>query len=153
MSGERKAFSDWGSDALEKAKQLISEFEGFSGKAYLCPAGVLTIGYGHTRGVKPGMVISENEAEKLLWGDLVHFKNDIAPLVTVDVTEGQFVALMSFAYNLGVGNLKKSTLLRELNKGNFVNAGDEFARWIYVKGQPTKGLMRRRAKEREVFDS
>lgn len=153
MTKERKAFADWGSDALELANQTIADFEGFRAKAYLCPADVWTIGYGHTGGVKAGMVISQDEAEKILWTDVLRLKNAIAPLVNVEVTQGQFIALLSFTYNVGIGNLSKSTLLRELNKGNFVNAGNEFARWIYVNKQPLKGLMDRRAKEREIFDS
>lgn len=153
MIEKGKPFTQWGSDSLELAKQLIADFEGFRSKAYKCQAGVLTIGYGHTKGVKEGMTISEDEAEKLLWGDLVRLRNDVAPLIRVGVTEGQFIALLSFAYNVGVGNLKKSTLLRLLNRGSYSHASEEFAKWIYVKGQPSKGLMNRRKREREYFDT
>ncbi len=93
MTKERKPFREWGSDSLELSKQLIAEFEGFRAHAYKCQAGVWTIGYGHTKGVKEGMTISEDEAEKLLWGYCVRLKNSIASLVTAPVTEGQFIAL------------------------------------------------------------
>lgn len=149
----KRPFNDWGGDSLNKAGRLIAEFEGFSPTVYRCQAGVRTIGYGHTRGVVDGQTITKEEALALLMSDLSTLQKALASVIHVDVTEGQFVALLSLVYNIGMGNFRTSTLLRELNKENFVNAGNEFARWIYVKRQPNEGLMRRRAKEREVFDS
>lgn len=149
----KRPFNDWGGDSLNKAGRLIAEFEGFSPTVYRCQAGVRTIGYGHTRGVADGQTITKEEALALLMSDLSTLQKALASVIHVDVTEGQFVALLSLVYNIGMGNFRTSTLLRELNKENFVNAGNEFARWIYVKRQPNEGLMRRRAKEREVFDS
>lgn len=150
---ERKPFKDWDKDSLNKAGRLIAEFEGFSPTVYRCQAGVRTIGYGHTRGVVDGQTITKEDALRLLMSELSTLQKALASVIHVDVTEGQFVALLSLVYNIGMGNFRTSTLLRELNKENFVNAGNEFARWIYVKRQPNEGLMRRRAKEREVFDS
>ncbi len=150
---ERKPFKDWGKDSLNKAGRLIAEFEGFSSTVYRCQAGVRTIGYGHTRGVVDGQTITKEDALRLLMSELSTLQKALASVIHVDVTEGQFVAILSLVYNIGMWKFRTSTLLRELNKENFVNAGNEFARWIYVKRQPNEGLMRRRAKEREVFDS
>lgn len=149
----KKPFNDWGGDSLNKAGRLIAEFEGFSSTVYRCQAGVPTIGFGHTRGVVDGQTITKEDALRLLMSELSTLQKALASVIHVDVTEGQFVAILSLVYNIGMWKFRTSTLLRELNKGNFVNAGNEFARWIYVKRQPTEGLMRRRAKEREVFDS
>ena len=150
---ERKPFKDWDKDSLNKAGRLIAEFEGFSPTVYRCQAGVRTIGYGHTRDVVDGQTITKEDALRLLMSDLSCLQKALSGLIHVDVTEGQFVAILSLVYNIGMWKFRTSTLLRELNKENFVNAGNEFARWIYVKRQPNEGLMRRRAKEREVFDS
>lgn len=149
----KRPFNDWDGDSLNKAGRLIAEFEGFSSTVYRCQAGVPTIGFGHTRGVVDGQTITKEDALRLLMSELSTLQKALANVIHVDVTEGQFVAILSLVYNIGVWKFRTSTLLRELNKGNFVNAGNEFARWIYVKRQPTEGLMRRRAKEREVFDS
>ena len=150
---ERKPFKDWDKDSLNKAGRLIAEFEGFSSTVYRCQAGVPTIGFGHTRGVVDGQTITKEDALRLLMSELSTLQKALASVIHVDVTEGQFVAILSLVYNIGMWKFRTSTLLRELNKENFVNAGNEFARWIYVKRQPNEGLMRRRAKEREVFDS
>lgn len=149
----KRPFNDWDGDSLNKAGRLIAEFEGFSSTVYRCQAGVPTIGFGHTRGVVDGQTITKEDALRLLMSELSTLQKALASVIHVDVTEGQFVAILSLVYNIGMGNFRTSTLLRELNKENFVNAGNEFARWIYVKRQPNEGLMRRRAKEREVFDS
>ena len=86
---------------------FIKQFEGCRLTTYRCSAGVLTIGYGHTGSdVRDGMTISQNDAEKLLIDDLSKFQTELAPLVTVLVTEGQFIALMSFVFNLGIGAFK-----------------------------------------------
>ena len=76
----------------------------------------------------------------------------LASVIHVDVTEGQFVAILSLVYNIGMGNFRTSTLLRELNAGRIKHASEQFSHWIYVKKQPNKGLMNRREKERAVFD-
>ena len=149
----KRPFNDWDGDSLNKAGRLIAEFEGFSSTVYRCQAGVPTIGFGHTKDVTEGQTITKEDALRLLMSELSTLQKALASVIHVDVTEGQFVAILSLVYNIGVWKFRTSTLLRELNKENFVNAGNEFARWIYVKRQPNEGLMRRRAKEREVFDS
>lgn len=149
----KRPFNDWGGDSLNKAGRLIAEFEGFSSTVYRCQAGVPTIGFGHTKDVTEGQTITKEDALRLLMSELSTLQKALASVIHVDVTEGQFVAILSLVYNIGVWKFRTSTLLRELNKENFVNAGNEFARWIYAKKQPNEGLMNRRAKEREVFDS
>ena len=149
----KRPFNDWDGDSLNKAGRLIAEFEGFSSTVYRCQAGVPTIGFGHTKDVTEGQTITKEDALRLLMSELSTLQKALASVIHVDVTEGQFVAILSLVYNIGMWKFRTSTLLRELNKENFVNAGNEFARWIYVKRQPNEGLMRRRAKEREVFDS
>ena len=148
-----KSFSDFGDSAIDRAVELIKGFEGVSLEAYLCPAHVWTIGYGHTLGVTKGMTITQDEAERLLRNDVLDVMRRLDSLITVPITEGQFAALVSLVFNIGVVAFKKSTLLRKLNRGDYLGAGAEFDRWKYSNGKVLGGLVRRRAKEREVFYS
>lgn len=144
----RKKFSEWGVDA---AKPLIREFEGLRLKAYRCPAGVWTIGYGHTSEVREGQEIDEVAAELLLDADLKFFAVQMAPLIKVPVTEGQAGAMLSFAFNVGVGSFRRSTLLRLLNDGKPLNAAYEFKKWTHGGGRELPGLVRRREAEAAMF--
>ena len=94
---------------------LIKKFEGLRLEAYLCPAGVWTIGYGHTKGVKKGDKITEETANMLLELDLNDFIVGVQKLLKKNINNNQFSALVSFAYNLGLANLKSSTLLKKVN--------------------------------------
>lgn len=132
--------------------KLIREFEGLELKAYKCPAGVLTIGYGHTKAVTAGMVITESKAEELLREDLKWVEETINSKVVVGLTQNQYDALASFIYNVGSGAFAKSTLLRKLNAEDFVGASAEFKRWNKAGGKVLKGLVRRRKAEQELFD-
>ena len=133
----------------QKGLQLIKDFEGLELKVYVCPAGVLTIGYGSTGShVKKGMVITEGEAEKLLRTDLLRFEESVNNLVKVPLTQGQYDALVSFAFNCGAGALAESTLLRLLNEGDYKGAADQFKRWT---NQGLAGLVRRRKAEETLF--
>lgn len=131
--------------------ELIKKFEGCVLKSYKCPAGVWTIGYGHTSGVKEGQTITKTQAEDYLKQDIRSSEVTVNNLVNVSLNQNQFDALVSFCYNLGSGNLKKSTLLKELNKGNYKEAAEQFDRWIYAGGKKLTGLVRRRAAEKELF--
>src|SRR5690606_20728399 len=103
--------------------ELIKQFEGLRLKAYKCPSGIWTIGYGHTKGVYPGMTITEELADKFLVDDIWYFERDVESLVKVPLTQGQFDALVSFAFNVGsdiddddiAEGLGDSTLLKKLN--------------------------------------
>ena len=136
-----------------KGIALIKEFEGLRLKAYLCPGGVWTIGYGHTAGVKPGMVISEAQAEEYLKADLISFERYLNGL-GLALNQNQFDALISFIYNVGTGNFSSSTLLRKVRANPQDNSiVDEFLRWVYSKGRVLPGLQRRRLREMKLYFS
>lgn len=135
----------------QKGIDLIKSFEGCRLKAYKCPAGIWTIGYGHTSGVKEGQMITFSMAEQFLKQDLKRFETSVNNLVTVAITQNQFDALVSFCYNLGAMALKSSTLLKKLNNGDYNGAAEEFDRWVYANGVKLQGLVRRRAAEKELF--
>lgn len=140
-----------------KGLELIKEAEGFSSVAYLCPAGIRTIGYGNTfyedgRKVKLGEQISKTKAEELL--EFVvnkYFADKVFPLIKVEVNQNQFDALLSLAYNIGFEAFTSSTFLKKLNQGDFIGASEEFLRWDKSKGQRLLGLTRRRQREKELF--
>ena len=136
---------------MNKAVELVKGFEGFSPKAYLCPAGVPTIGYGHTGNVRPDDTITPEEAESLLEKDLAKFDAGIKKSVKVPLNENQLAALTSFACNVGLGAFNNSTLLKQLNEGHYELAADQLLRWTKAAGKELKGLVRRRAAERAVF--
>ena len=133
---------------------LIKKFEGLRLEAYLCPAGVWTIGYGHTKGVKKGQVITQLEADNLLKEDLSSFEKGVTSLIKSNINQNQFDSLVSFAYNLGLSNLKRSTLLKKVNSNsNDRTIVDEFIKWIYAGGKPLEGLKRRRQAEAYLYFS
>ena len=136
-----------------KGIALIKEFEGLRLKAYLCPGGVWTIGYGHTAGVKPGMVITKAQAEEYLKADLIAFERYLNGL-GLALNQNQFDALISFIYNVGTGNFSSSTLLRKVRANPQDNSiVDEFLRWVYSKGRVLPGLQRRRLAEMKLYFS
>lgn len=134
----------------EKGINLIKSFEGCKLKAYLCPANVWTIGYGHTNGVYKGMTITQEQAEQ-------YFLDDIKPIeeylnsLNIKLTQGQYDALVSFAYNIGLGRFKNSTMLRCVKAKQFKAASEQLAKWIYVNNKVSKGLINRRDKEKDLF--
>ncbi|ESR27347.1 glycoside hydrolase family protein [Lutibaculum baratangense] len=137
---------------------LIKHFEGLRLDAYIDPVGVWTIGYGHTgEAARPGNRITESEAEQLLQRDLEKHERTVQDLVQVQITEGEYSALVSFAFNVGDGALRGSTLLRKLNGGDSSGAAAEFERWVYgtIDGKKVvlPGLVRRRKSERHLFET
>ena len=135
----------------QKGIDLIKEFEGCMLKAYKCPAGVWTIGYGTTQGVKPNMVITQAQAETFL-------KRDIKPVerflnsMGINYTQGQFDALTSWIYNLGIGSFKSSTMYKYIvAKRKDVEITDQMVRWVNSGGKPLLGLKRRRVAEANMF--
>lgn len=142
-----------------KGIALIKQFEGCSLTAYPDPGtggAPWTIGYGWThpvdgKPVKPGMKIDQDTADRLLKTGLVSYENDVLKLVKVKLTQGQFDALVSFAYNVGSRSLSTSTLLKKLNGGDVNGAADEFPRWNKAGGKVMGGLTRRREAERSLF--
>jgi len=135
--------------------QLLKQFEGCKLEAYLDSGGVPTIGVGHIRGVKIGDVITEAKADEMLHGDLVRYESCVNSYVIVPINQNQYDALICFAFNLGCGALKSSTLLRQLNTLKYNKAADQFLRWdkVRIKGKLEKlsGLTNRRAAERRLF--
>lgn len=136
----------------QKGLNLIKEFEGLELKAYKDSVGVVTIGYGSTGPhVSMGMTITEAQAEALLKSDVARFEQGVHDLIKVPLTQSQFDALVSFSFNLGLGNLKSSTLLRKLNSLDYSGAANEFTRWNKAGGAVLKGLTRRREAEKALF--
>lgn len=138
--------------------RLIKRFEGYHRKlpdggciAYRCPAGVWTLGYGSTAGIKPGMIWTEAQAEAALRDDVRRFESAVLRLVRVPLNQNQFDALVSFTYNVGEGALAKSSLLRAVNAGDMAAAARAFALWNKAKGKVLPGLVERRAREAALF--
>ena len=136
-----------------KAIELIKEFEDLRLEAYLCPAGVWTIGWGHTKGVKQGMKITEEQAEELLREDMQEAIKAVDKL-GVNLTEKQYNALVSFVFNIGGGAFATSTIRRKiLANPNDKSIRNEFMRWVYARGKMLEGLERRREEEAELYFS
>lgn len=140
--------------------ELIKKWEGCKLTAYLCSAGVLTIGYGHTGSdVYKGMKITQAQADAFLQSDVIRFEKDVTSLVKVPVTQNQFDALVCFAFNLGsdidadtiAEGLGDSTLLRKVNSKDFVGAAAEFVKWNKAGGKVLNGLTSRRIDESKLF--
>lgn len=131
--------------------QILKESEGLVLKAYKDPVGIWTIGYGSTGPhVVPGKVITEAQAEELLKDDLSRFEAWVSANCNPS-TDNQFSALVSFAFNLGEGALKDSTLRKKHLAGDYVGAAGEFGKWINAGGRPLPGLVKRRAKEAALY--
>lgn len=137
----------------ERAIKLIRLFEGFSSVVYICSGGYKTLGIGHL--VRSDEVFPEEItmelAEELLRKDLLVAGAAIMRLVTVPITDNQYSALLSFCFNIGAGALQASTLRSMLNRGEYVDAADQFPRWCFAGGRKIKGLYLRRLRERELF--
>lgn len=133
---------------------LIRQFEGLSLKAYPDPGTggkPWTIGYGHTGSdVKPGLLITRERADDLLQADLGRFERGVSDLAPI-TTENQFAALVSFAFNCGLGNLEESTLLRMHRDGHYGAAQKQFGRWTRAAGKVLNGLVKRRAAEAALY--
>jgi lysozyme len=132
---------------------LVKRFEGLRLEAYKCPANVWTIGFGSTGPhVKSGMVITPGEAERLLLKDLSRFEVGVtAMLGDCPTTEDQFSALVSLAFNIGLGKIATSTVLRRHKAGNHVGAANAFAMWNRAGGRVLAGLVRRREAEADLY--
>jgi lysozyme len=140
----------------ENGLALIRKFEGFRGKAYRDAVGVWTIGYGHTSmaglpQVKTGLTIDRNRATIILAKDVALFAEGVAGLVKVELNDNQFSALVSFAYNVGLGNFRKSSVLTAVNHEDFAAVPRRLALWSKAGGRVLPGLVKRRAAEAELF--
>lgn len=137
--------------------QLIAKFEGCKLEAYKCPAGVWTIGYGNTYyengdKIKKGDKITQDRANELFYNLVTHYEKGVDSMTRDDITQNMFNALVSFAWNLGLANLKSSTLLKKVNKDpNDKTIGSEFNKWCKADNKVLKGLVLRRTAEWEMY--
>lgn len=131
--------------------ELIKSFEGCKLKAYQDSVGVWTIGYGRTTNVHKGDVITQQQADDYLLIEYKEFESKVKKLVKVPLTDNQLGALVCFAYNVGVGALSKSTLLKKLNVGDYKGAAEQFLVWNKAGGKILNGLVRRRQAEKDLF--
>ena len=135
----------------QQGLDLIKKYEGLRLEAYKCPAGVWTIGYGHTKGVYKGMSITKEEAEKLLQQDVSVFELQVINTVG-KLSDCKIDALVSFAYNVGIAAFRNSTLCRKVKANSDDPAiRNEFMKWIYAGGKKLQGLERRRKEEADVY--
>lgn len=149
-------------NASQNIKQLIKGWEGLRTGAYRCPAGVLTIGYGHIGpDVTPGKTITQAEADRLFEQDIARLDAELQSAMKADnvppLTQGRYDALLSFAFNLGLTKLRGSTLWRKVVADPAdPSIPSEFARWVYgtVDGRKVRlpGLVKRRAEEARVYN-
>jgi len=137
----------------QEGLELIKKFEGCRLEAYRCSANVLTIGYGHTGGVLETDVITQDVADKLLEQDIEKFEKYVNVNVVVELNQSQFDALVAWTFNLGVGNLRQSTMLKKLNEGDYQSVPSEMKRWNKAGGKTLDGLIRRRKAEGLLFES
>ena len=137
----------------EEGISLIKRFEGCRLEAYKCSAEVLTIGYGHTENVNEGDTITQEKADKLLKSDIESFEVYVNYSVMVELDQGQFDALVAWTFNLGVGNLRSSTMLQKLNNEDYTSVPSEMKRWNKAGGKTLDGLIRRRNAEALLFQS
>lgn len=131
---------------------LIKKFEGCELKSYRCSAEVLTIGYGHTKGVEEGQEITQEEAEEMLSSELEEYEGYINDLVECELEQCQFDALVAWVYNLGPSNLKSSTLMKRLNSNDLKDVPNQLKRWNKAGGKILQGLVRRRKAEALLFE-
>ena len=137
----------------QEGLSLIKRFEGCRLKSYKCSANVLTIGYGHTSGVKETDTITQDEADKLLQEDVEQFEKYVDDNVTVELGQSQFDSLVAWTFNLGVGNLRESTMLKKLNNEDYKSVPSEMKRWNKAGGKTLDGLIRRREAESLLFQN
>lgn len=137
----------------EAGLDLIKLFEKFSPTKYICQAGYPTIGWGHVilPNEKFDEPISEELGDELLSKDLLIAERSVCRLITIALTDNEYAALVSFAFNLGGGALQRSTLRQLVLRGEVGDAADEFPKWVYANGRRSRGLLRRRLAERELF--
>lgn len=134
--------------------QLIKEFEGLKTIAYICPAGFKTIGYGHVLLENDNKdQINQTQAEELLLQDIEKVETAVLRNIKIELTQGQFDALVSFTFNLGPACLQRSTLRQKVNRSEHQDVPKEIKRWIYAGGKILYGLVKRREIEANMYVS
>lgn len=150
MGLKRRLVIGGAAGALSIATAVVSYYEGYRPTAYRDPVGVATICYGHTSTATMGQTFTRQECETLLAGDLGNAFAAVDRHAETDLPETRRAALASFVYNVGEGAFAGSTLLLKLNAGDVRGACNELSRWVYASGHKLKGLVKRRATEREL---
>ena len=135
----------------EKGIKLITEFEGFRGKAYVCPAGILTIGFGFTKGVQPGDTMTKAQAKARLAAELGEYEEGVLSACTNPPNQNEFDALVCFAFNVGAAGMAKSSVIKAHNRGDHQAAARAFQLWNKAGGVVYAGLTRRRAAEAALY--
>jgi len=130
---------------------LIKKFEGCELEAYKCAAGVWTIGYGSTKGVKEGDSLTQEDADKLLRHEMDEYEGYIKDMVKIDLKQNEFDSLVSWVFNLGPANLKTSTMLKVINDNKLEEVPSQMKRWNKANGKVLEGLIRRREAEALLF--
>ena len=154
---EKHAPKAWDGHINASGLAIIKRYEGWRSSPYLCAANRATIGWGSTWDINGNPVtldhpdIDEEQGTALLKKEITHVEKGIRRLIKAELTENMFSALCSFAFNVGTGNLQRSTLRMKLNRGQYEDAADEFKKWKKAGGRTLKGLVRRRASERQLF--
>lgn len=133
-------------------EHLTEQFEACRLVAYQDSKGIWTLGWGHTRGVKPGDTCTYAQADAWLLEDIQTAADDVNRLVTVTLTQPEFDSLTDFCFNAGGGNFAASTMLKLLNSGNYAGAAEQFTRWDFAGGVQVAGLLRRRLAEQAEFN-
>ncbi|MCF0075434.1 lysozyme [Dyadobacter sp. CY261] len=136
--------------SIALATGLVANFEGLRQYAYLDPVGIPTICYGSTSRVHLGQYKSKEECQKLLETELKIYADAVHKVVKVPMAHPREAALISFTYNVGIENFRRSTLLKKLNAGDTIGACNELPKWVYARGVKLPGLVKRREKEREL---
>lgn len=136
----------------KQALEIIKYYEGFCSHNYLCPAGFNTIGYGHKLPKNSNITnISKENAEELLKKDIEIINMHLLRLIKAQINFFQEAALISFIYNLGVAAFQRSSLRQKLNREDYYAAADEFPKWVYCNKKKSRGLLKRRLTERDLF--
>lgn len=151
---KKKPIGDWGQEGVDAAAEFIKVWEGLRLKAYKPVASerYWTAGYGHySPDIKEGEEIDEITAFLWLDADIKHVQTRLAAMLSEPVTLTQSTALISFAFNVGLGAFQRSTLRKEINKGHMANASYEFRKWVNSGGKRLDGLVRRREAEMRLF--
>lgn len=136
----------------QEGLSLIKKFEGCELEAYKCAAGVWTIGYGSTKGVKSEDTITQEEADQLLLHEMAEYEGYVNDMVKVDLNQNQFDSLVSWVFNLGPSNLSSSTLLTRINNKDWKDVPNQIKRWNKAGGKTLQGLIRRRDAEALLFE-
>lgn len=140
--------------SLQRAKDLTKESEGLKLQAYQDPGGIWTIGYGQTgKWVVNGLTCTKEQAEEWLDDNYDKIIKQIQQIVKVELNDNQLGALCDFVYNLGIGQLSSSTLLSLLNKGDYTGACEQFSRWVYQNKVKLPGLVTRREREQQLWNT